>query len=93
LQIEEFKAKMKNFKKLQGKAGIFGRINRRSKAMKEKGKAKKSKYLKGKKYKEIIAKKRRKRNKKREELRKNEGNDESIRCSIYWMIELKMTLI
>jgi len=41
--------------------------------MKEKGKAKQkqSKYLKGKKYKEIIAKKRRKRNKKREELRKN----------------------
>jgi len=50
--------------------------------MKEKGKANQSKYLKGKKYKEIIAKKRRKRNKKREELRKKEGDDESIRCSI-----------
>jgi len=37
LQIEDCEATMKNFKKLQGKAEFFGRINRRSKAMKEKG--------------------------------------------------------
>lgn len=29
----------------------------------------------------------------RKELRTKEGNDESMRCSIYWMIELKKTLI
>jgi len=49
--------------------------------MKEKGKARKANIWR-KKYKEIIAKKRRKRNKKREELRKKEGDAESIRCSI-----------
>jgi len=43
LQIVEFKASMKNFKNYKGKAGFFGRTNRRSKAMKEKGKAKQSK--------------------------------------------------
>jgi hypothetical protein len=29
------------------------------------------------------------RNRKKEELRTKEGDDESMRCSIYWMIELK----
>jgi len=63
LQIEEFKASMKNFKNYKGKAGFFGRTNWRSKAMKEK--AKQSKYLKEKIQRNNCKKKKKKKQEKR----------------------------
>jgi len=88
LQIEEFKATMKNFKNYKGKLNFLDGLIGEVRLWRKKGRRTEANIWR-KKYKEIIAIKRRKRNKRREELRKNEGDDESKRCSIYWMIELK----
>jgi len=50
---------MKNFK-LQGRADFFGRINWRSKAMKEKKKANQSKYMREKRQRNNCKKKKKK---------------------------------